>query len=85
MTHTENLSRALGDLNTSGLREFYLVDKNDVVQEYGSERNQLMAAMSQEIDAAVETIKAGYQQKITTLENEYAIYLSMITPARGSE
>lgn len=81
----ENLDVALSKLTESGQRELYLLQTDSAVQDYWQERNRLLTEMSEAIEAAVSSVKLQYQQQLFELEQDYAMYVSMITPLKSGD
>lgn len=75
------LKESLTNLNNRGERELFLLERDPAVRDYWQERNQLIAEMSAAIERAVEEVQRQYLPQLEAIENEYAVYLAMITPS----
>lgn len=78
----EQLKQALTDLTASGERELYLLQTNEAIQDYWQQRQDVIRRRSEEIQAAVQQIQDKFQEELHMLEQDYAMYVSMITPAK---
>lgn len=81
----EQLINCLKNLTDSGMRELYLLQTDEAVQDYWKQRNQVLQEMNSEIQQAVSDIRSRYEGTLFDLEQDYAMYLSMITPMRKEQ
>lgn len=78
----EQLKQSLTDLTASGERELYLLQTNEAIQEYWQQRQDLINRRSEEIHKALQEIQDKYEAELHMLEQDYAMYVSMITPIK---
>lgn len=76
----ELLQSSLEGLHLNGGRHLELTQQDDVVQEYYHKRQQLLKTQCEQIQAAITHIQQQHQMELWQLEQEYGVYVSMITP-----
>lgn len=79
----EQLKQSLKDLTASGERELYLLQTNEAMQDYWQQRQDVINRRSEEIQQAVHTITQKYESELDLLDQDYAMYVSMITPLKS--
>lgn len=79
----EQLKQSLKDLTASGERELYLLQTNEAMQDYWQQRQDVINRRSEEIQQAVHTITQKYEAELDLLDQDYAMYVSMITPLKS--
>jgi hypothetical protein len=77
----ELLESSLEGLHQNGGKHLELTQSDAAIQEYYELRQQLLKKQSDAIQAAVTQVQAEYQSELWQLEQEYGVYVSMITPA----
>ena len=79
------LTDAQERLTKGGLREAYLLQHDVAIQDLWQQRQAIMLKMNQEILQAVAQIEQSYAAEINQLEQEYAMYMHLISPdAKGN-
>lgn len=81
----EQLDNCLKNLTDCGMRELYLLQSDQAVQDYWNQRNDILQKMNAELQQSVATIKGKYEQMLFEIEQDYAMYLSMITPIKKDQ
>lgn len=81
----ENLKTMLAHLHSAGAKHVDLIQKDHTVQDYYTQRASLLQAQAMAISEAVNQVQEKFAKDIWQLEQEYAVYLSMITPQRESQ
>lgn len=74
------LAGARSHLSKSGERELYLLQTDEAIQDFFQQRQAVLTEMNKEILAAVELVQAKYQQILDEMDQDYATYLTLITP-----
>ena len=78
---TELLKNARRAINQTQDPEVTLIQDNEAVRDFWLNRQALVAEMNTAISEAVKEIRQRYQDRLDDLDNDYAMYLQMITPA----
>jgi hypothetical protein len=81
----EQLDNCLRNLTDSGMREMLLLQSDDAVQDYWNQRNEILQKMTDEIQSSIIQIRNKYEQTLFEIEQDYAMYLSMITPIKKEQ
>jgi len=77
----ELLQASLEGLHTNGGRHLELTQSDAAIQEYYQKRQQILQRQSDAIQVAIAQVQSEHQVELWQLEQEYAVYVSMITPA----
>lgn len=77
----ELFQSSLEALHHNGGRHVALTQTDAAIQEYHAQRQIMLQNQSDEIQQAVAQIQAKYQSELWQLEQEYGVYVSMITPS----
>jgi hypothetical protein len=77
----ELLEDSLTHLHEKGGRHLNLTQQDVSIADYYAGRQQILQNQASEITQAVKDIQAKYQVELWQLEQEYGVYISMITPA----
>lgn len=81
---SEQLDEARAAFTSSGEREVYALQNNEAILELWQARQSILEEMNQEIKAAVSEVMHRFQPRLDEADSEYAIYLQMVTPYKGS-
>lgn len=73
------------NLHNTHETEAALLQTNDAVQELWQARQDLISQMNQEISTAVKVIREKYAPQLDVVDNDYGMYLQMITPAQQGD
>ena len=76
----EMLKESLAGLHASGDRHLELIQSDISIQEYYEKRQELLKAQAEEVQDSILHIRKKYQTCLWQLEQEYAVYVNMITP-----
>ncbi len=76
----ELLEDSLQGLHANGGHHVDLIHTDPSIADYYSQRQQILKQQSEQIAQAIEQIQAKYRAELWQLEQEYGVYLNMITP-----
>ena len=76
----EMLHASLKGLHNNGGRHLELTQSDDAIKEYYAKRQQMLKCQSDAIQTAIAQIQSEHQAELWQLEQEYGVYVNMITP-----
>lgn len=76
----ELLEDSLKGLHANGGHHVALIESDPSIADYYAQRQQILKQQSDEITHSIEQIQRKYAQELWQLEQEYGVYLNMITP-----
>jgi hypothetical protein len=77
----ELLEHSLQGLHAHGGHHVDLMETDPSISDYYTQRQLILKHQAEEIAQAIEQIQLKYAQELWQLEQEYGVYLNMITPA----
>jgi hypothetical protein len=80
----ELLEDSLQGLHANGGHHVDLIHTDPSIADYYVQRQQILKNKSDDIANAIEQIERKYAHELWQLEQEYGVYLNMITPQRES-
>lgn len=80
----ELLEDSLQGLHANGGRHVDLIHTDPSISDYYAQRQLILKNQSDEIAHTIEQIQHKYAQELWQLEQEYGVYLNMITPQRDA-
>lgn len=79
----ELLEDSLQGLHKHGAHHVGLIQSDPSISDYYTQRQALLKQQADDIAQAIELIHHKYQAQLWQLEQEYGVYVSMITPQGG--
>jgi hypothetical protein len=76
----ELLEDSLQGLHKNGSRHVDLIQSDPCISDYYTQRQFILQQQAQEIAHTVEQIQHKYSTQLWQLEQEYGVYVNMITP-----
>lgn len=80
----DNLKNCLAQLHNQGVHHVALCQPDQALHDYYVMRQEILVKQAAEISQSVKQVQDKYAQELWELEQDYAVYVSMITPSGGS-
>lgn len=80
----EMFEDSLCSLHNNNAHHMELLQSDACIQDYYEQRQAIIKARTEAIQLAVSQIEQKYSAELWQLEQEYGVYVSMITPQKDS-